>query len=442
MKPADCEIAVPSELHLGRAARKRAKAILNATLPRLDNRSVLALLSVADRTGLGPMFSGVVVDEAIRRLENANGADPSGDQLCLALVQRDRIVTKHKARALAALGTAALRSKSAADEAVTYFAAAVSLQPQQIAWRVHLLRSAAAAGDRSSFYQHLTPRVAPSLGRARLAKFLGQLAKTCRAANDWRAAADAFDHARTLQPSNKTWPNKLDLVRRQAPEWGFYSADASRRWSLDAFPEAAETGVVAPIVSHYVTGWRPASRQETRVEFRLNGNPVADARADLLITLPDGNEYRLFSRMLKDVWNYAGDGDVLTIEYAGGTIPIIKGGSQFRFESGESRANELLEKLDGHFVINKYGRLRPSILGDHDWQANVFDLYSSLRRDLSAGLDLDVFPFYGTMLGAVREQNFISHDNDFDTVYISAQTEPDRVRQEFKEVCKFLISQG
>jgi len=416
--------------------------MLSATLPRLGNQPVLALLSVADRTGLGSRVSEVVLNEAIRRLRRTNGAYPPSDQLCLQLLEREGLTAKQMARALAAIGNVALRSESAAGDAVEYFARAISFEPQRTAWRVDMLRAAAAAGDRLAFYSHLTPQIARSLGRAKLARLIGRLGKTCRAAREWRAAADAFDHARTLQPNNETWQDKLDLVRHQAPEWGFYSADPSRRWRLDAYPDAATTGIVAPITSHFVTGWIPASFDEAHIEFKLNGVTVADARADLLITLPDGNEYRLFSRMLKDIWNYSGAGDVLTIECTDSALPIIDHGLQFHFVADQSRSGELLEKINADFVINKYGLLRPSILGNHGWQANVFDLYASLRHDLAEGLGLDVFPFYGTMLGAVREQNFISHDNDFDTVYISTQTEPERVRKEFKEVCEFLISRG
>jgi len=435
-------VKVPSErTRQGSAARSRAKAVLLATLPKLSSRSILTLISVADRTRFGPQVSQLALNEAVRRITNTNGEHPLDDQLCRDLLARSSHSARQRATALAALGTIAFRSQSAPDDAVQYFAEALSLIPERSRWRLSLLKAAAAAGDRSSFYEHLTPEISLELGSARLARLLGRLAKECRLAGDWRAAADALDHARTLDPGNQTWLKKLDGTRKRAAEWGFYSADPERRWPLETTPRLA-SGMVAPILSHFVTGWVPASSHDTRIEFKVNGETVADARADLETTLPDGHAYRLFSRILKDVWDYTGTGDVLTIEHSGTPLPIIHGETQHQFTGDRSRFGELLKKIRANHVINKYGLLKPTILEDHDWQEETLDLYVRLQRELADGMDIAVFPFYGTMLGAVREQDFIRHDNDFDTIYISSHTDPDRVREEFKDVCKYLISRG
>ena len=76
------------------------------------------------------------------------------------------------------------------------------------------------------------------------------------------------------------------------------------------------------------------------------------------------------------------------------------------------------------------------------WQSEVFDLFERVNKDIANDMNLDLFPFYGTLLGAVREQGFIRHDNDFDAVYISEHSTPDEVRSEFVRLCQALTKRG
>lgn len=302
------------------------------------------------------------------------------------------------------------------------------------------LEESAKAGDRAAFYKLLTPRSRDRLEPAELAGLLGVLGDSCRSAKNWRAAADAYHHALQLQPEVKGWKDLYLRARQLAPEWGFYSHDSERAWDITRYPAAPTSGLVAP-VRQLVVGWIPANATDTQVHFKLNGTVIADSRAVTQITLPDGHDYLQFSRYLKDLWSYAGGGDALTIESGGRQLEIIGRGTAFKFRRKSSRARELISMMENGFVFNKYGRVKASVLLDREWQRDNIDLYARLREDL-AEIDVDLFPFYGTMLGAVREHDFIGHDNDFDTVYISAHREPEEVRREFKDVCGFLLSRG
>lgn len=307
---------------------------------------------------------------------------------------------------------------------------------EQPAARRSLLAVAAEAGDREAFYTHLDNQAEAAMGPTEFAAVLGELGRQCRDAGDLRAAADAYHHAHTAEKRNKAWRNQFLRMRRLAPDWGFYSCDPRRRWELPDY-----RGLVAPIRS-LVHGWLPASAGDILVTFSLNGTVIADTRAVEPVTLPDGNRYLQFSRNLKDLMSYAGAGDTLSIEANGTPIPIVNRGEAHTFKRKASRAAELLAMLDDGFVFDKYGSVERSIQGDQNWQSSMFTIYEKLRDDVAEILGSTVFPFYGTMLGAVREQNFISYDNDFDTVYISEHTEPDAVREEFKELCRRLSARG
>ncbi len=69
---------------------------------------------------------------------------------------------------------------------------------------------------------------------------------------------------------------------------------------------------------------------------------------------------------------------------------------------------------------------------DAEHTAPLLDSTEKVLRELrDAGVD--AFPAYGTLLGAVREQDFIGHDSDVDLAYVSREKHPlDVVRESFR----------
>jgi phosphorylcholine metabolism protein LicD len=53
-------------------------------------------------------------------------------------------------------------------------------------------------------------------------------------------------------------------------------------------------------------------------------------------------------------------------------------------------------------------------------------------------LDLDVYPVYGTLLGMIRDNDFIGWDTDIDLAYLSKYHTNKEVLNEFNMICKFL----
>jgi tetratricopeptide (TPR) repeat protein/SAM-dependent methyltransferase len=259
-------------------------------------------------------------------------------------------------------------------------------------------------------------------------------------AGRWYPAVSALEEAVARDSSHPTWSERLARTILKAPEWSLARLPAEQSGgSLSGGPAH---GVVAPPAEGVVAGWIPAPASGgDRVVFKFNGVEVADTRATRATTAADGRRLLEFRRNVRDLWSYGGSGDTLEVTHADNPIFIVDRGYRYSF-TGDSRAGELLAMVGNGYVLNKYGRIRESIRTDEEWQLSMFQLYFQLQKEIEAGLGLRLFPFYGTMLGAVREHDFIGHDNDFDTVYISEHSSPAGVRNEFKKLCAHLIDRG
>jgi glycerophosphoryl diester phosphodiesterase len=259
----------------------------------------------------------------------------------------------------------------------------------------------------------------------------------------WGQAAAALHYAVTLDPDKPAWRKRFHRLELKAPSWGFEPAPFGPAWNSAAYPEMRSAGVVAPVHARPTAGWLPDTGDgDNHVVFKVNGADVADTYATTPVTLPDNRSYLQFTRWLGDLWAALGKGDTLTVHARGHVLPIIESGPEHVVASGSSQAGKLIAMLkDGH-VIDKAGKLRKSIRLDREWQKAVETLFTKLHDDVHDGTGHSVFPFFGSLLGAVRDHDFIGNDNDFDAAYISNYSTPEQVRKEFKELCAFLISQG
>jgi len=52
--------------------------------------------------------------------------------------------------------------------------------------------------------------------------------------------------------------------------------------------------------------------------------------------------------------------------------------------------------------------------------------------------NISLYPMYGTLLGIIRDKDFILYDNDIDFGYLSLQTDKKLVFKEFEQICKVL----
>lgn len=216
---------------------------------------------------------------------------------------------------------------------------------------------------------------------------------------------------------------------------------------VSAIPEpavAVETaGHVEEISKWGVHGWVDSPDGISEVQVELNGFPIAT-------TFParpmerDGETLEIgFARSLTSIWPYLGKGDVLTFSYGGRPLTIQEHGLAWIYSGDRpSRSKRIIKRINTGYVINKYGKIRKGMQTNLSYKDWIFVTLEALRNDIKEIIGCESFPFYGSMLGAVREGDFIGHDNDFDMIYISKHTEPESIKAEYYDLCSELISLG
>src|SRR5699024_9419136 len=88
------------------------------------------------------------------------------------------------------------------------------------------------------------------------------------------------------------------------------------------------------------------------------------------------------------------------------------------------------------------GRLRVAKNKDTQWQRKTMSLYRSVGEVVKNATGYDAFIFYGTLLGQVRENDFIGHDDDFDAAYLSKAKDGPTAASELRDIAYALIDSG
>ena len=189
-----------------------------------------------------------------------------------------------------------------------------------------------------------------------------------------------------------------------------------------------------------LTGWVDAATDGAR-EVGLLVNDQAMAKT---VAAGDANgpDKLAFSINCTDLQQYLGNGDTVRLVTDGYSIPLAGLGNAGKFVCEEESLFTLLrERLKDGYVFTKDGRLRPG--HNADTKRAVLDLYEEVSAVISKQTGQPVFPFYGNLLGAVREGDFIEHDVDgFDALYLCASNRPDEVKLEMADVCRLLTERN
>lgn len=150
-----------------------------------------------------------------------------------------------------------------------------------------------------------------------------------------------------------------------------------------------------------------------------------------------------FSLRCDEMLQYLGDGDVVSVTSNGTTLRYGAGDARWTVSGtgSASRAGDLHKRIDAGHVFTKFGALKPR----HTEESRIaaLELFGEVASVVNGAVGAQAYPFYGNLLGAIREHDFIAHDiGGFDMAYLSSHSEPDAVCSEFVDVCAALIRRG
>lgn len=172
----------------------------------------------------------------------------------------------------------------------------------------------------------------------------------------------------------------------------------------------------------------PSGAAPTRMSYPWQKQPIQPPPGD---TRNSMGQIRTFSFQIQELWEYAAPDTRLVVNVEGRSLPIYGHGMFLTPPyQGTSSLEVLRRKLASGYMLAQTGRILLSRRLDTEWQARVIGLYDRVRDRIGTSFGYDVFLMYGTLLGAVREGGYISHDADFDSAYISRhQTGPEAAEE-------------
>jgi hypothetical protein len=170
-----------------------------------------------------------------------------------------------------------------------------------------------------------------------------------------------------------------------------------------------------------------------RVALEVDGTEVVATEAD--------GEGR-FSLSCEQLLEFLGDGDVLEVVADGRPLPLPGLGAAAVVHVGHpSRLPALRARLADGAVFTKFGRLRPGYTPAR--KRRTLELVDEVAAVVAEVTGRTCTPFYGNLLGAIREQDFIAHDvGGFDVGYRSAHHDAAAVRGELTTICRRLLDRG
>jgi SAM-dependent methyltransferase len=233
-------------------------------------------------------------------------------------------------------------------------------------------------------------------------------------------------------------------ARRLLRSFG-YTHNGRRLVKIKPPPRPAPTTTIEEFDDRKVQGWivdKP-SNFPVRVALFVNDLEVANTWADQGSLNEAGLYAAPFRIVLRGLWDYCGRDDRLTVHVAGEPV-AISGDVTFRppTEDGEFALEDLKAKFAEGFLFGQFGVLQLSKTLDLEWQESVLGLYRRISEVLIREHGYEPFGIYGTLLGAVRDGDFIGHDLDFDAGYLSRHSDGRAVAAELRDIAMTFIDGG
>lgn len=266
-----------------------------------------------------------------------------------------------------------------------------------------------------------------------------RIARAYRASGKLGQADCVARRAAAAHPPNEQLEREIELCRPSRIEWSRCLVDAVQGYDHGRSTEGiVETLGFLAGGAESLTGKLSSTTAAATVHLWVNGLPIASTSA---AGASDAAE-KVFSINCADLTLYIGDGDIIQVVTDQGQMRLPGLGTAAMMYGGlPSRLGMLRESLRQGYVFDKFGRLRRGHT-DESKRATL-DLYEEVSATIESHTGLPVFPFYGNLLGAVRENDFIAHDvGGFDMVVICGSHDPPGVKREIEDVYRLLLDAG
>jgi len=185
--------------------------------------------------------------------------------------------------------------------------------------------------------------------------------------------------------------------------------------------------------------WLPAGvEQSATYDVLLNERHVWSLQPARDATGPVGQQRAAWPKAQRRYLR--GRADVALREHVAGTVLAR---TKHVFADEPDRTVDVTDSHGNPLILDKWGHLIRPLASDADELVDeLMDRLLEMMDMVLQRTGLPVFLCYGTLLGAVRDGQFIGHDNDVDIAYASAETHPvDIVREGFR-VERALIEAG
>ncbi len=205
------------------------------------------------------------------------------------------------------------------------------------------------------------------------------------------------------------------------------------------------SGCVEQITQDTVEGWIAGSDELTpsEVSIYLDDLRVITVQANERTSRASFGCSFSFTAQVKGIWDYCTTDTQISVRCEGKVLPIIHAGMFLSpEEAGSQTVTDLKQKFAEGFLFSDKGVLQLSKALDEDWKERVFGLYSRVSEILLTRYGYQQFIIYGTLLGQVRAGDFIAHDRDFDTAFVSQCTDGPSAAAEMREIAMTLIAEG
>lgn len=123
-------------------------------------------------------------------------------------------------------------------------------------------------------------------------------------------------------------------------------------------------------------------------------------------------------------------------------VLVASGGGYSAVLDNSNGTAESFEGFSGGRFLSKKGNLTSDKSKDTKWQNVMLDSYVELSDYFHARFGYKLILTYGTLLGKIRDQDFIAHDDDFDVCYFSDKSDILDVKREFLDIIERMKIDG